>query len=954
MGRASFGGAGDYSGLFASLYNQSESEAKRATEAAATRSKQALAAADDLAFSDWESGKISDDDLLAYIDRRVSESAGDPTESARWLKVQDQYRVQIADSKAEAAYSAGGELADLIQYYEAKMGGKQTDSAGYRVAQQRVIQLRDQAAEERFSNELNSLLERRAPSQEILEFYGKWKELARPGSSLENKVDNAYTEKKAQNVLESAETRMAKLQFDYTRGKISAAKYYNGIRDAASVYQTSDPVRYYQILQSAFKTKQAGSGGGGGGSAVTSTLNSIIKLVDQWEAAQVNGSATMFNPLTGQVETITAAQIKKYDNQFIKGANNMASAYKAGGNNGAAADIYNKIGSYIASHVQVHVGFEQTDRLNLLLSNGISSMNNALESNDVYAPEKVAKELQGQISTWAKGLSYKPLEEGQTEADPYGPRRLPTQELLDWAAQADIALGIFSNPASTDAQKSAAMDMLGNALSQNQNVDPRLSSVIGDLSKVFVEQVLVPTGDISKVTDALRTGKATEFYDADSGRVSVAFVQPTSTTRGEKAPDGSVTMKPVIENVLVDGSGKPLLQGGQIIADVLVDVNDGVKKMPVIISPANLPIYNAVYTGAGKKGKPVTQDDLNKATEADFLKGGKYQLVPPPIQAYSMLDSKTGKTWYYMPTINGQPGGWVEMEQLKFGSEATQIGGITIVAADKSGVVVPPFTKILPAVYIGSNPEAAQNVLDKDPSLRDSLVTVDGAGNIVKASSSGGVYYTPSAYGKIGTSPRDQLNARDSWWNVETEEEIRRDKVREYNTSITDVQFRAGEREDLGISKPSGALPFGIGIGAGMPTLLDAAKAIGVAIPGQVASGRGAPAPALGSEYAGINRAAALSAQAKTNALTPTIKPATGGSDYLINIANANAAKAKFNVPTSSSGRPGSVPALGGSLPYATPATSTTRVETAAQRAARVKEEQLSLIQFRAGERNMK
>jgi hypothetical protein len=952
MGRASFGGAGDYSGLFASLYNQSESEAKRATEAAATRSKQALAAADDLAFSDWESGKISDDDLLAYIERRVSESAGDPTDSARWLKVQEQYRVQIADSKAESAYAAGGDLADLIQYYEAKMAGKQEDSGGYRAAQQRVIQLRDQAAEERFSNELNSLLERRASSKEVLDFYGKWKQLARPGSSLENKVDNAYTEKKSQNVLEDAETKMAKLQFDYTRGKISAAKYYNGIRDAASVYQTSDPVRYYQVLQSAFKTKQEGSGGGGGGSAVTSTLNSIIKLVDQWEAAQVNGSATMFNPLTGQVETITADQIRKYDNQFIKGATNMASAYKAGGNNGAAADIYNKIGSFIASHVQVHVGFEQTDRLNLLLSNGVSSMNNALDSNDVYAPEKVAKELQGQISTWAKGLSYKPLEPGETEAEPYGPRRLPTQELLDWAAQADIALGIFSNPAATDAQKSAAMDMLGNALSQNQNVDARLSSVIGDLSKVFVEQVLIPTGDVSKVTDALRTGKATEFYDAESGRVSVAFVQATSTTRGEKAPDGSVTMKPVIENILVDGSGKPVLQGGQIIADVLVDVNDSVKKMPVIISPANLPIYNAVYTGAGKKGKPVTQDDLNKATEADFLKGGKYQLVPPPIQAYSMLDSKTGKTWYYMPTINGQPGGWVEMEQLKFGSEATQIGGITIVAADKSGVVVPPFTKILPAVYIGSNPEGAQNILDKDPSLRGALVQVDGTGNIVSTADTSGVYYSPSSYGKIGTSPRDQINARDSWWNVETEEEIRRDKVRSYNNSI--IQFRAGEREDLGISKPSGALPFGIGIGAGMPTLLDAAKAIGVSIPGQAPSGRGAPETALGSEYAGINRAAALSAQAKTNALTPTIRPATVGSDYLINIANANAAKAKFTVPSSSSGRPGLAPGLGGSLPYATPATSTTRVETDAQRAARTKEEQLSLIQFRAGERNMK
>jgi hypothetical protein len=416
-------------------------------------------------------------------------------------------------------------------------------------------------------------------------------------------------------------------------------------------------------------------------------------------------------------------------------------------------------------------------------------MNNALDSNDVYAPEKVAKELQGQISTWAKGLSYKPLEEGQTEAEPYGPRRLPTQELLDWAAQAEIALGIFSNPAATDAQKSAARDMIDNALSQNQNVDARLSSVIGDLSKVFVDQVLIPTGNVSKTTDALRTGKGTEIYDAESGRVSVAFVQATSTTRGERAPDGSVTMKPVIENILVDDSGKPLLQGGQIIADVLIDVNDSVKKMPVIVSPANLPIYNAFYTSGNKKGDPVTQDDLNKATEADFLTGGTYTVKPIPTQAYSMLDSKTGKTWYYMPTINGQPGGWVEMDQLKFGSDALQFGNFTIVSTDKSGVVVPPFTKILPAVYVGSNPEGAQNILDKDPSLRGALVQVDGTGNIVPTADTSGVYYSPSAYGKIGTSPRDQINARDSWWNVETEEEIRRDKVRSYNNSI--IQFRA-------------------------------------------------------------------------------------------------------------------------------------------------------------------
>lgn len=944
MGRASFGGAGDYSGLFASLYNQSEAEAKRATEAAATRSKQALAAADDLAFSDWESGKISDDDLLAYIERRISESTTDPAELARWTKIQDDFRVRIADSKAEAAFAAGGDLADLVQYYETKMNSLQEGSAGYRVAQQRVVQLRDQAAEERFNNELNGLIERRASSQDLLDFYGKWKSLARPGSSLESKVENAYAEKKSQSVVETAEAKMAQLQFDFTRGKVSAAKYYAGIKDAASVYQTTDPVRYYQILQGAFKTKQAGTGGGGA-AAMTDTLNSIIKLVDQWEASQVNGSATMFNPLTGQVETITADAIKKYDNQFIKSATNMASAYKAGGNNTQAAAIYSKIGSYIASHVQVHVGFEQTDRLTLLMNNGLASLQNALDSNNVYAPEKVAQELRGQISTWAKGLSYKPLEAGQTEADPYGPRKLPTQEILDWAAQADLALNIFSDPLSTPAQKSAAIDMISQSLSQ-PNVDPRLSAVVRDISDTFIKEILIPTGDITIVTDALKSGRATELYDANSGKVSVAFIEKQQTMRGEKAPDGTITMKPVLTDVLVDGQGNQLVGGGQIMANVLIDVDDQVKKMPVILSPSSLPIYTAVYATGSKKGKAVETSELQNAKEEDFLKGGKYRLDPPSVKSYGMIDVKTGKTWYYLPEINGQPGGWIEMDQVKVGANAIQIGQFTIVPQGQSGFEIPPYTKILPAPYIGNNPEGAQNYLNNDPDLRSGIVKTGADGSISPSTDPTGIYYSASKYGKMGTTPRDQLNARDSWWNSQTEEEIRRDKVREYNNSI--IQFRAGEREPLGIAEPSAGLPIGIGVGAGFPTLVDAARQIGISLP---PSRPGAPTamPAGISEYAGINRAAAVAAQAKAKALTPTIKPATPTSDYLINLANANAAKAKFTVPNTATTQP--TPALGGGLlPYARPATGVTS-ETESQRIARLKAEQTSLIQFRAGER---
>jgi len=79
--------------------------------------------------------------------------------------------------------------------------------------------------------------------------------------------------------------------------------------------------------------------------------------------------------------------------------------------------------------------------------------------------------------------------------------------------------------------------------------------------------------------------------------------------------------------------------------------------------------------------------------------------------------------------------------------------------------------------------------------------------------------------------------------------------------------------------------------------------------------------------------------------------PATATSDYLISMANANAAKAKFTVPNTATTKPASLLG-GGVLPYARPATGVTP-ETESQRIARLKAEQASLIQFRAGERTM-
>ena len=918
MGRASFGGAGDYSGLFASLYNQADAEAKRATEAAVARTKQAIAAADDMAFSDWESGKISDEDLLAYIDRRISESSGEPTELAKWQKVRDQYRIQIADSKAEAAHGAGGDISDLIQYYESKMDGVESGSAAYRVAQQRVIQLRDQASEERFSNELNGLISRRASSQEILDFYAKWKDLSRPGSSLENKVQNAYAEKKSQIEVENADAKMAQIQFDFTRGKIGPAKYYNLIKEAASIFQTSDPSKYYQILESAFQNKRRSSGAAG--ADVVTALNSIEGLVDIWEANQVDGSAVLFNPISGKTETVTADMVRQYDKQYLKTANNLASGYKASGNSQKALEVYGAIGGYIAKHVQVHIGFDEADKLSDLVSNANNALNTALDSNDLFSPEAVIKQLASDFGTWANNLSV------DANGKPRKDTNKTTVEMMNWTAKAQVALNVFVDPMSTQEQKSAALAMIDQSFSETQSVDEKLTSELKGISDVFTDNLLIPIEKSIAVIGELRSGKAIQYFDQyDGGRVKVAtraYVPGTESTLG---PNGDVIVKDKLNETYVNAKGEPIFSGTFSDASfkpILIDINGKVTQMQALVEPTDLKVYHAIDPKTGKDLSDSNRNKLSGMSETELNK----RVVPINVKAYTLVDERTGMTWTFIEEL----GGWVDKNFLDFGTNATEIDTVTgrklIVPSENFTLKVKPQTTILPAPYLGKNPDAAQRYLESDPYLRGAVVTVDNDGNISPGGPTAGVYTsgtTGMSQPGVGVS---SISNRDSWWNTETQEQIRRNKEREKNNSI--LQFRAGEREDLTRETPisSTTMPSPLGfIGAGMPSLLDLAKTIGINVGVPAQATQRPSAPPVTSEYAGINRAAALAAQTRQQALVPTIKQATVGSDYLLNIANANAAKASFSIPNTAVPQPTLTLGLGSISPTpASPNTQTT------------------------------
>lgn len=83
--RRGFGGSGDYSGYFSSLYQGQQQEAKAKQDAE-----------DQDALDRWENGLMADDEWLAYIANRIVAET-DPKRKQKWVTAQRKYTTVIAE-----------------------------------------------------------------------------------------------------------------------------------------------------------------------------------------------------------------------------------------------------------------------------------------------------------------------------------------------------------------------------------------------------------------------------------------------------------------------------------------------------------------------------------------------------------------------------------------------------------------------------------------------------------------------------------------------------------------------------------------------------------------------------------------------------------------------------------------------------------------------------------------
>ncbi len=108
---------GDYSQGFAYLARSAELEYESNAKELDNKRLADQAAKDALVFDRFNAGKMSGDELLAYMHHRISQLGYDKTQQDAWKGKLIQYQQQIADTKAIDAYNAGGDINSLIAYF---------------------------------------------------------------------------------------------------------------------------------------------------------------------------------------------------------------------------------------------------------------------------------------------------------------------------------------------------------------------------------------------------------------------------------------------------------------------------------------------------------------------------------------------------------------------------------------------------------------------------------------------------------------------------------------------------------------------------------------------------------------------------------------------------------------------------------------------------------------------
>lgn len=821
MTRAGFGGSGDYSGLFSNLYSSTKSN------------KDAQQAADDQnAYDQWSNGLSSDDQWLQYIQGRIDATAGQPKEQQKWVDNLRQYSVVISDNKAEAAYKAGGSINDLIAYYQTRLSALNKDSNQARDVQLHVSDLMDQRASDNISDGSQKIIDGinkgTKTYTDLQNFLTAARVSTRANSDLQKSLDKQIQQVKDQVRSNALEGSFEKLQYQYDAGKMTGRAYASNLRTMAQQFKNTDTKRYYQLLEAAVafdkRPGYSGGGSGGGGSSVTAasratkkaqnaTIDSIQAKRDllqaqikQFDSSGGKFGSSGFDPSTGAAVVFTPQKIHELDSALLHTFDQLGAAYTAKGDKSAAANAMKSKSAYVSTGVVLHNTMSADDQSRELLTATNKILSHAAANAD---PTAAMGALRGVAKDWqnfANGLTQNkttsaayrgniharlPAEGGDTTySGAKGPLDRVQTDFAGRSAGFASALAILTKPGVTDEEASAAIDSIralegtGGGAEGGAQTTGALSTIAKGIVGVHANEQGLQTGDVTRV---VQDGK-------------IQFVRQTTIGIQTLDPNGNlVNVQKKVPDVNVDNQKTKLV-------DILMDINGVPTKVQAVAQQADIPGFNAWTTKKAVKlpdgttipaGKLLTDGQV-KALGKDFqnaVNGGSIQ-AGAAMRAWNVVVpgytdgqgvAHPGETWVQDSGTNL----WYKGNLPLRGVQTDANGMVRIDANGNAMADWRSFasTAGVPAPYIGSDPKAAQNMVNQGV-LGDVASGISGRGVDGKvgapAPDLGMAYYNP-----FDVAQRDP-SQRDSWWV----DEQRQNKADQQKAQLVAQQRQAQQHQD--------------------------------------------------------------------------------------------------------------------------------------------------------------
>jgi hypothetical protein len=193
-----WGGGGDLSGLFTGLQDQFLSSAEAARNRLIARSEEDQAAEDAETYDEWVNGKITDEQWLQYIRRRMRETKGDSRQHQQWEQTFNEHSMAIEDGRIETRYLEGEiTIHRLVDYYSDRMANVERRSPEYRELADRYYNLVDKRDGDFIDEQSEALIDKiergQASYSELLSFYETQLSKTRKSSPLYAQIRRQIT-----------------------------------------------------------------------------------------------------------------------------------------------------------------------------------------------------------------------------------------------------------------------------------------------------------------------------------------------------------------------------------------------------------------------------------------------------------------------------------------------------------------------------------------------------------------------------------------------------------------------------------------------------------------------------------------------------------------------------------------------------------------------------------------